>query len=138
MLVDAENDQDEFRADARKDHTYNDAGNRGQQHYESVERTDGHRRKRRQDSGNPEQRDHRHDKPVERLDDRGRDETVPLKQVLKVEHRWFSGGSSNLVPSDIRLTPKFASGKSRSSATGGARPRRDSYADGRVEIAANK
>jgi hypothetical protein len=94
MLVDAEDDQDEFRGDPRKHHADHDSGDRGQQHDESAERADRHRGKRRKDSGQAEQYDQADDQPVESLDDRGCDEAVPLKQILKIEHRWFSGEST--------------------------------------------
>src|SRR6266850_1262229 len=137
MLVDAEDDQDEFRGDARKHHADYDAGDRGQQQDESAERTDRHRGQPREDPGQAEQYDQADDQPVESLDDRGRDEAVPLKQILKIEHRWFSGGSNNLFPDRTELSPNTASGKSGSSAADGARPWRTSHASGRVEIAAN-
>jgi hypothetical protein len=137
MLVDAEDDQDEFRGDARKHHAYHDTGDRGQQQDKPAERADRHRGKRRKDSGQAEQDDQADDQPVESLDDRGRDEAVPLKQILKIEHRWFSGESRNLIPDGTGLAPKTASGKSGASARGGACPRRTSHAGGRVEIAAN-
>src|SRR5438105_11399658 len=93
VLVDAEDDQDEFRGDARKHHADHDTGDRGQQQDEPAERADRHRGKRRKDPGQAEQHDQADDQPVEGLDDRGRDEAVPLKQILKIEHRWFSGES---------------------------------------------
>src|SRR5205814_789852 len=41
-------------------------------------------------AGDTEQHDQSDHQPVKRLDDRGGDEAVPLKQILKIEHRWFS------------------------------------------------
>mgnify|MGYP003693726429 CR=1 FL=1 len=54
--------------------------------------------------------------PVEGLDDRGRDEAVPLKQILKIEHRWFSRQvemSANLVPDGTGPSPECCSGQVR-------------------------
>ena len=39
---------------------------------------------------NAEQHNQRHDQPVKCLDDGGRDETVPLKQIPKFKHLSFS------------------------------------------------
>src|SRR6476646_11785977 len=137
MLVDSEDDQDEFRGDARKHHADHDTGDRGQQQDEPAERADRHRGQRREDPGQAEQNDQADDQPVEGLDDRGRDEAVTLKQILKIEHRWFSGESKTWFQTGTGLTPKTASGKPGASARGGARPWRTSHAGGRVEIAAN-
>ena len=90
MLVDTKYDQDEFRGDARKDDADHHAGDRGQQQNESAERADRHRGQAVKDAGNAEQHNQRDDQPVERLDDGGRDETVPLKQIPKFKHRSFS------------------------------------------------
>src|SRR3954464_11387343 len=127
VLVDSEDDQNEFRGDARKHHAYHDTGDRGQQQDEPAERADRHRGKRRKDSGQAEQYDQADDQPVESLDDRGCDEAVPLKQILKIEHRWFSGESRILVPEGTGLAPKTASGKSEASAGSGTRLWRTSH-----------
>ena len=66
-----------------------DAGDRRQQHDEAAERADRHRGEAGENAGNAEQHDQADHQPVKRLDDRGRDETVPLKQILKIEHRSF-------------------------------------------------
>src|SRR5258708_5319852 len=87
VLVDAEDDQDEFCDDAREHDADEYAGDGGEQHQESAERADRHRGKAGKDAGNAEQADQRNHEPVERLDDGGCDETVPLEQILKIEHR---------------------------------------------------
>src|SRR5512140_3463000 len=96
MLVDAKHDQDEFGGDARKYDSDDYAGDRGQQQDESAERADRHRGQAGEDAGDAEQRNQRDDQPIKRLDDGGRDEAVPLKQIPKVKHRWFSPGKSNI------------------------------------------
>src|ERR1700691_2490501 len=104
MLVDAKHDQDEFRGDARKDDPDHHAGDRGQQEDESAERTDRHRGQGAEDAGNTEQQYQRDDEPVEGLDDGGRDETVPLKQIPKFKHRSFS----RQVEYELRPNPAAA------------------------------
>ena len=46
-----------------------------------------------ENAGDAKQTDERDDQPVKCLDDGGRDETVPLKKILKVEHSSFSPAS---------------------------------------------
>ena len=89
VLVDAKHDQDEFRGNARKNDSDHHAGDRGQQQDESAERADRHRGEAGENAGNSKQYDQADHQPVERLDDGGRDKTVPLKQILKIEHRSF-------------------------------------------------
>src|SRR6266850_5477042 len=93
MLVDAEDDQDEFRGDARKHHADHDAYDRGQQQDEPAERTDRHRGQPRENPGQAEQYDQADDQPVKRLDDRRGYEPVPLKKVMKIEHFNFPRAS---------------------------------------------
>jgi len=83
MLVDAEHDQDQFRGDAREHHADDDARDRFQHDQEAAERADRHRGEAGEDSGESEQADHADHQPVEGLDDRRRDEAVPLKQVAE-------------------------------------------------------
>src|SRR5579872_2054926 len=90
MLIDAKDDQDEFGRDAREDNADDDAGDRGQQLYETSERADGHRRQAGENAGDSEQSDERDGQPVKGLDDRGGNKAVPLKQILKIQHRCFS------------------------------------------------
>src|SRR6266851_10414352 len=96
MLVDAKHDQDEFRGNARKNDSDHHAGDRGQQQNESAERADFHRGQAGKNAGDAKQADQRDHQPVERLDDGGRDEAVPLKQIPKFKHRSFSPGTSNI------------------------------------------
>ena len=91
MLIDAKHDQYEFGGDARKHHPGNYAGNAGQHDQKPAEWTDRHRGKPGKNAGDAEQYRQRDDQPVKRLDDGGRDEAVPLKQIAKFEHRHFSG-----------------------------------------------
>src|SRR4051812_15460100 len=107
VLVDAEYDQDEFGGDARKHHADDHAGDRGQQQDESAERADRHRRQARENTGDAEQHDQADHQPVKGLDDRGGDEAVPLKQVLEIEHRWFSR-QINLSRDESRLQQGLA------------------------------
>jgi preprotein translocase subunit SecD len=71
------------------------------------------------DAGNAEQHDQADHQPVERLDDRGRDEAVPLKQIPKFKHRSFSPSTSNISASQLRtaqgLAPNVVPGKSGTS-----------------------
>src|SRR4030088_375981 len=142
VLVDAEHDQDEFGGDARKHDADDHAGDRGQELNETAERADRHRGKPAKNAGDAEQADERDDQPVKGLDDGGGDEAVPLKQIPKFKHRWFSrrveyelrlnlaiaqGLAPNAVPGKIRERPR----------PGGAFPWSTSHARGRVEIAAN-
>src|SRR3954463_1892950 len=83
MLVDAENDQDQLRDDAREHDPDDDARDRRQQHQEAAERAVRHHREAGEDAGEAEQADQRDHQPVEGLDDRRRDEAVPLKQVAE-------------------------------------------------------
>jgi len=90
VFVDAEYDQDEFGDDAREHDADDDGCDAGQYHDEPAERADRHRRQPGEDPGNAEQ-DHQCDgQPVEGLNDRRRDEPVPLKQIPKFKHRTFS------------------------------------------------
>src|SRR5437764_8951988 len=89
MLVDAKHDQNEFRRDTRKYHSDDHAGDRRQQHDEPAERADRHCREAGEDAGDPEQSDQCDHQPVKCLDDRGRDEAVPLKQIPKFKHLSF-------------------------------------------------
>src|SRR5882757_8069104 len=118
VFVDAKHDQDEFRDNPREYDTDDHAGDRGQQHDETAERADRHRRQAGKDAGDAEQRNQRDHQPVEGLDDGGRDEAVPLKQIPKLEHRSFSPGKSISVASNPGrsaqgLAPKVAPGKRR-------------------------
>ena len=79
MLVDAEHDQDEFSDDAREHDADDDAGDGVEQHQESGERVERHRGQPRENPGQAEQTDQCDDQPVERLDNRWRDKTVPLE-----------------------------------------------------------
>src|SRR5271170_2238655 len=90
VFVDAKHDQDEFGDDARKDHAYDHAGDGGQQHDEAAERADRHHGETGKNAGDAEQHDQCDHQPIKGLDDRGRDKTVPLKQILKIKHRSFS------------------------------------------------
>ena len=105
------------------------------QHDETAERADRHQGEAVEDAGNAEQHDQADHQPVERLDDRRRDEAVPLEQVLKIEHR-----------SSPRLIEMVVGGHGwpspeTSFRTSPDRPReismRRCHAYGRVEIAAN-
>src|SRR5947209_8360263 len=90
MFVDTEYDQNELGRDAREDDADDDARNRGQQLDEAAERADRHCREAGENACDAEQSDERDNQPVKRLDDRRRNETIPLKQILKIEHRRFS------------------------------------------------
>src|SRR3979409_752789 len=138
VLVDAEHDQDEFGGDARKHDPDHHAGDRGQELNESAERADRHRGKAGENAGNAEQADERDDQPVKGLDDGGCDEAVPLKQIPKFKHRWFS----RRVEYELRLTWLSAQGLAPNGLPGkireqGARRWSTSHASGRVEVAAN-
>ena len=116
------------------------AGDRGQQQDESAERRDRHRGEAGEDAGNAEQHDQADHQPVERLDDRGRDETVPLKQILKIEHRSFPQLNRRVsrVQPGCWPSPESRPRTSRGRVPAGdARRQRASHADSRVEIAAN-
>src|SRR6476661_9852491 len=94
VLVDAKYDQDEFGGNARKNDSDYHAGDRGQQQNESAERADRHGGQTGKNAGDAEQADQRDHQPVESLDDGGRDEAVPLKQIPKFKHRSFSPSTS--------------------------------------------
>ncbi len=55
VLVDAEDDQDQFRGDAREHDADDDAGDRRQHHQEAAERADRHRGEAGEDAGESEQ-----------------------------------------------------------------------------------
>ena len=106
----------------------------------SAERTDRHRGQAGKNAGDAEQRDQRDDQPVKGLDDGGRDEAVPLKQIPKFKHRSFS----RQVEYELRpnwmlvaqgLAPNAVPGKSGGTETRLARGA--SHAGGPVEIAVN-
>src|SRR3954463_5672501 len=86
MLVDAEDDQDQFRGNAREHDPDDDARDRLQHHQEAGDRTDRHRGEACEDAGEAEQADHGDHQPVEGLNDGRRDEAVPLKQVAEENH----------------------------------------------------
>jgi len=90
----------------------------------SAERADRHRGQAGKNAGDAEQADQRDHQPVEGLDDGGRDETVPLKQIPKFKHRSFSPGTSIRVASlpgrAQHLAPNVVPGKS-ATGTEGAR-----------------
>src|SRR5215471_10858711 len=86
VLVDAEDDEDEFRPDAGEDHA-----DEGDQHArdDGDEADDRAREQRSQAAKHALQAgEHRHDdgKPIEDLDDRRSDKTFPLKKVANIEH----------------------------------------------------
>ena len=89
----------------------------------------------------PNSADQRDDQPVEGLDDGGRDEAVPLKQIPKFKHRSFSRQVEyELRPNPVRTraSSECCPGQDRGRApNGGARPPGTSHARGRLEIAAN-
>ena len=118
------------------------AGDRGQQHDESAERADRHRGQAGENAGDAEQHDQRDDQPVKGLDDGGRDETVPLKQILKFKHR-RSPGKSNMSCVQIWLldstgpSSECRSGQDQGRHRAGRVAASTSHARGRLEIAAN-
>src|SRR5450432_4184917 len=103
VLVDAKHDQDEFGGYPRKDHPDDHAGDRGQQQDKSAEWADRHCGQPGKNAGDAEQPDQRDHQPVKGLDDGGRNEAVPLKQIAKFKHRSFSPGKSNISSSQTWL-----------------------------------
>src|SRR5262249_24833465 len=95
VLVDAEHDEDEFGDDAREHDAGHHPGDAQHGHDEAGNRTIGHQRKRRDHAVKAAQDRHGDAQPVEQLDDRRRDETLPLKQLAGVEHgaSLFDGSS---------------------------------------------
>src|SRR2546423_13778476 len=90
MLVDAEHDQEKLADDASEENPHRNPDHAAQDRENPRERMQRHQRKTRYDAGQPEQAGDAHGKPIKKLDDRGRDEAFPLKQVTIVEHRGFS------------------------------------------------
>src|SRR6478752_4505836 len=95
MLVDAEHDQDEFGDDPREQHADRHPQQAAQQHEHADAGAGRHHLYRGPDAGEAEQNDEGDGQPEEQLDDRGRDEALPLKQVAKAEHRWVSPVAEN-------------------------------------------
>src|SRR5258705_12316090 len=119
VLIDAEHDQDEFGGNGRKNDSDHYAGDRRQQQNETAERADRHRGQAGKNARDAEQADQRDHQPVESLDDGGRNEAVPLKQIPKFKHRSFSPGTSIRVASQPsraqHLAPNVVPGKSGTS-----------------------
>ena len=86
VFVDAEHHQDEFGSDAGEQDADQHSGEACQRRDRARDRIERHGAERRHQSGETAE-DHDHDdQPVEQLDDRRRDEPLPLEQVADVEH----------------------------------------------------
>src|SRR5579872_173624 len=86
MLVDAEDDEHEFGADARDDDAHAGAEHAGDQKDHADERIERHGIERADDAGDAEQNANDDGEPIKDFDDRGRYEPVPLEQVADPEH----------------------------------------------------
>ena len=87
MLIDAKHDQKEFGKDAGEydpDHQANEAA---QDREQAGKRMQRHERETGYDAGKREQNRHPDREPVKDLDDRRRDEPIPLKQVPIIENQ---------------------------------------------------
>jgi hypothetical protein len=87
MLIDAKHDQKEFGKDAGEydpDHQANEAA---QDREQAGKRMQRHERETGYDAGKREQNRHPDREPVKNLDDRRRDEPLPLKQIPIIEHQ---------------------------------------------------
>src|SRR5689334_2428267 len=104
VLVDAEDDEDEFRPDAGEDHA-----DEGDQHApDDGDQADDRAREQRPEAAQHalQAGEHRHDhrEPVEDLDDRRRDEAFPLKKVANIEHAALLSTPSGVTRTDLLVT----------------------------------
>src|SRR5690349_6959312 len=80
MFVDAEDDQHELGSDAGEDDADQDTHETGEHDEKACERIGPHRHQPGKDARQAVQHGEYDREPVEDLDDRGRNETVPLKE----------------------------------------------------------
>src|SRR5215207_3064779 len=86
MLVDAKYDQDVFRHDSRGDDPDEEANEARENEKKPADRIQQHQSQSGKNAGKPRQHRDSRREPIKDLDDRGGDESIPLKEVAKIEH----------------------------------------------------
>src|SRR4051794_27734488 len=107
VLVDAEDDQDEFRPDAGEDHADKGDQYAGDHGENPGDRVGEHEPQSAEDRLQAGQHRHGDGEPIENLDDRRRDEAFPLKKVANIEHAALLSTPSGVIRTDPLVTNSF-------------------------------
>jgi hypothetical protein len=108
VLVDTENDQDEFGDNPRQDYSHAGAEQARDEENHSDERVERHSSERGNGPCKPDQHRHHHREPVKKFDDSGRDEPLPLEQIADAHARLPGTFNPECLKADSALFEKQA------------------------------